>query len=199
MAGPIAFREYRASEAGRIVGITPELQRAWRRRGVLRYGPWAASTDSGWNSFTLVDVIVGRVFKIAGDLGFPNKAAQYIASHAAGPISQFLLLVDGAIEGELNGTILPLRDERLSEPHDRFLIAEFCEAAQGYFSSDEWDARITICDAAKVAQLIATGKAQAHRILDFKQIANDIFERGGCSPIFTMHLKVQKHPQKVSS
>jgi hypothetical protein len=88
-----ADRKFTPKEAGLVSGVSPALQRDWRRRGVL-----PPREDQGWSSFDLSDVIKMTVMRAFSESGLSLKAAEVMAAMAILPVlSDFCRWEDVAV------------------------------------------------------------------------------------------------------
>ncbi len=78
-------REFTPKEAAAVTGVSPTLQRDWRRRGLL-----PEKKEVGWTSFTLEDVIQMSVMKAFADSGISVKAAREFSDLAVLPTLAFI-------------------------------------------------------------------------------------------------------------
>ena len=196
-ASIIIDREFSPQEMARITGIPPHLQRTWRKRGILREGGWLGENRSGgWTRWTLQDVIIGKVFKLADELGFARKGssevatsgtALHIAIKASIHVYRWLRHFEGAHVIEIDGDIVPTNLHG-HEPETRFFVIEHSERGASSYDHEELERRISEHkDASTIAAAIEAGGGQGYAILDFKQIAQDIFDRTA-GPLFRIEL-----------
>jgi hypothetical protein len=183
-------REFTPSEMQRITGISPALQRTWRQRGILPDGGWLGENrPTGWTRWTLNDVLLAKVFKLAGDLGFNRKAAFHIALRTLAPVHHFLRSFEGSTIFVINGHTIKPRKWSCNEPDTRFLVVAHSERGITYYDADELDQRIsTHKDASTVPAAIESSDGQGYALLDLKQIAQDIFDRCG-GHLFRMEIE----------
>jgi hypothetical protein len=89
----IADREFTVSEAATISGVSPTLQRDWRRRGLI-----AERDGVSRASFTLKDVVRMFVMKQLSDAKVAVKANDAVCGLALLPILGLIEQVPGAVE-----------------------------------------------------------------------------------------------------
>jgi hypothetical protein len=86
-------KEYGAAEVERITGVSPELQRDWRRRGIL-----AKLDQPGRAKYSLSDVIEIAALKTLADAGLPVSMAGDLAGLAILPVIDNFLRWPGVYE-----------------------------------------------------------------------------------------------------
>ncbi len=69
----INFANFRAGEVSEITGISPVLQRNWRRRGLLE------KKGEGWSSFSLEELVTLYVASVLIDRGVSASSALNVA------------------------------------------------------------------------------------------------------------------------
>jgi hypothetical protein len=74
-------REFSPKEAAEVSGVSPDLQRDWRRRGVL-----PGRVGGKWTSFTLYDVIQLTVMRAFSQSGLSLELAETFSGLAILPV-----------------------------------------------------------------------------------------------------------------
>lgn len=93
-------RTYTPSEAAKITGVSPALQRDWRRRELL-----PETKKEGWANFSLDNIIEMSVMKAFSDGGISVLAAREMASTAVLPTLRNIVHKDEAVSFE--GDVFP--------------------------------------------------------------------------------------------
>lgn len=166
-------REFTPSEAAAISGVSPTLQRDWRRREILR-----GNSDGRWTRWTLTDVIRLSVMKLFSEAGMDVSNTTIVAQMAIFPTLAELAHIDGAVSFE--GDELPAESQsrirastvRTTDPSHspgRFLAS---------YGKGEYD----VCRTDDLASLEEILDADAYPILlivDCRNLARLIVERAG--------------------
>jgi len=84
-------RDFTAGEAAVASGVSPALQRDWRRRGLLEEG------SGGWVRYSLSEVCELAMMKAFSDGGVSVKSAGALARFTADPIHTFLEMLPGVV------------------------------------------------------------------------------------------------------
>ncbi|MGE3877397.1 MAG: hypothetical protein AB7F74_30935 [Parvibaculaceae bacterium] len=91
----IVNREFTPAEAATITGVSPALQRDWRRRNLMKENP-----DGRWTRWTLTDIIELSVMKLFSDAGMDVSNTTIVAHMAVMPTLGALALIDEAVAFE---------------------------------------------------------------------------------------------------
>ena len=94
------IREFTPKEASVISGVSPNLQRDWRRRGLL-----PEKRQEGWASFSLTDVIQLTVMKAFSDSSISVQSAREYSQNAVLATLQCIYEIPDAVAFE--GDVLP--------------------------------------------------------------------------------------------
>lgn len=171
--------EYGAAEVKRITGVSPDLQRDWRRRGIL-----SKLAQPGRAKYSVSDVIEIAALKTLADAGLPVSTAGELASLAVLPVIRNFLRWPG-VYGFVG-------DDVSDEIKDQILARHVVGASD----DDNWLFAALGCDnpiMGRTADLrTLEGGLRASKaavIVDLNALAHEIAERA-LSPMITFHIEV---------
>lgn len=103
----VTDREFSPAEAAHITRVDPQMQRAWRHRGILR-----EKADLKWSRFSLEGLIELAALRIFSDNNEKLHAAVPAAQMAVGPVLDFLRGIPEAVSFE--GVTLSERQQAMA-------------------------------------------------------------------------------------
>lgn len=190
-------REFSPSEAAAITGVSVDLQRDWRRRGLL-----PENKDGKWTRFGLKHIIEMLVMKAFSEAGFAVSSVTDCAQMAILPSLAIINLYPGAVvfEGDEISDALKERsllgsvrrsggvEHTADQIGGRYLV--MMKRANGTPSISRWT------DLVGIDEFMAERKAIHCTILDCVRLVDTIVERAGL-PL--MRVEVERVDDDTSS
>lgn len=177
-------REFTPAEAATITGVSPALQRDWRRREILQ-----SNRDGKWTRWTLSDIIRLSVMKLFSDAGMDVSSTKTVASMAVLPTLGALAEMNEAVEfdGDEIGDShkARIRSVTVGTTHPSHKVGRFLAA----FGKDEFN----VCRTEDLASLEARLDKEACPILsivDCRSVARLIVERAG-GPVIRYEVEIK--------
>lgn len=183
----ITERTFTPKEAAEISGVSPVLQRNWRRRGFLPV------RNDGWAQFTVSDIVRLCAMKILADTGISIEAARQIAATACDPVyamlrgDRALLKID-----DPSGVLSPAQREKAL---DRMLPFQrrFADAAD-----DQSPPRYTFAPVPEVFLSEEHGMYRAPQTHDLRTIDEFLERHDRASGVIIDHHRLAERIARVS-
>lgn len=184
-------REFTPAEAGEITGVSPTLQRDWRRRGIL-----PENDGAKWTRWTLVDVIQLSVMKRLSDNGVDVSKTLDAARMAILPTLSRIKVTEGAVtfDGDdlpealkakmalAEGTVTRMNDGTPGPDVGIYLFI-----GRDIDSGETLTARVP--NMAAIDDLLAEHAVPLFTVIDCAVLALEIFDRGGGKPLVRVEVE----------
>jgi len=176
-------REFTPAEAATITGVSPALQRDWRRREILKGNP-----GGKWTRWTLDEIIRLSVMKLFSDAGMDVSQTKAIAQMALAPTLEAITRIDDAVvfagdeipdESQDRIRFSTVRTTDPSHTLGRFLVS---------FGKSEYD----VCRTDSLAEVESRLDSECRPIcsvVDCHNLARLIVERAG-GPVIRYEVEV---------
>lgn len=164
-------REFSPSEAAAITGVSVDLQRDWRRRGLL-----PENKEGKWTRFDLKHIIEMFVMKVFSGAGFSVSSVAEIASLAILPTLQRLHELPGAVSFEGDEV-----EDRIKE----MALSRAVVGARGRYlvmvkDPEHSEPEVARCDTLGHLDSVMGESNAAHcTVLDLARLATSIADRAG--------------------
>lgn len=164
-------REFSPSEAAAITGVSVDLQRDWRRRGLL-----PENKLGKWTRFDLKHIIEMFVMKVFSDAGFAVSNVAEIASLAILPTLARLYELPGAVSFEGDEV-----EDRIME----MALSRAVVGARGRYlvmvkDPEQSEPEVARCDTLDRLDSVMGESNAAHcTVLDLARLATSIADRAG--------------------
>lgn len=184
-------RDFTPSEAAEVTGVSPALQRDWRRRGIL-----PENEGGKWTRWTLYDVIKLAVMKRLSDSGVDVSKTLDAAAMAILPTLSRIEATDGAvaIEGDdvperLLRTIEAASDvnSRMADGSPGPTIGAYLFIGKDIDSGEVLTARLNNMAAAD--DIMARHAVPLFTVIDCAILALEIFDRAGRTPLIRREIE----------
>lgn len=184
-------REFTPSEAAEVTGVSPALQRDWRRRGIL-----PENEGGKWTRWSLQEIIKLAVMKRLSDSGVDVSKTLDAAHMAILPTLSRIKLAEGAVAFE--GDDLPERLKasmvlaeamatRMSDGTPGPDVGIYLFIGRDIDSGETMTVRLQ--NMAAIDDLLAQHAVPLFTVIDCALLALEIFDRGGGKPLVRIEVE----------
>lgn len=178
-------KEFSPSEAAAITGVSVDLQRDWRRRGLL-----PENKEGKWTRFNLDHIIEMSVMKVFADAGFSVSYVAECASMAILPTLARMMNLPGAVVFE---------GDEVRDDIKEMAISRTVVGARGRYlvmvkNPESGSPDVLRCEGLETIDRIMTESNVAHcTILDCVRLANTVADRAGL-PLMRIEVEADEPP-----